>query len=228
MPQTSCHWQAIPHEHRHRNSEELAALFKSARVIPVLTIERLEDAVPLARALVAGGVRVLEVTLADAGRDRGRQGDHGRGAGRHRRHRHHPERATILRAPRRSARAFGISPGATPELLEGGRRQRPAVRAGHRDRFGTDAGAGARLRPGQILPGGAIRRHQGAAGAGRAVSRMCGFARPAGIGEANAAAWLAEPNVVGGRRFLALPGGGYPRRQLGRHNRHLPADHENR
>ena len=32
-------------------------------VIPVLTIERLEDAVPLARALVAGGVRVLEVTL---------------------------------------------------------------------------------------------------------------------------------------------------------------------
>jgi 2-dehydro-3-deoxyphosphogluconate aldolase/(4S)-4-hydroxy-2-oxoglutarate aldolase len=32
-------------------------------VIPVLVIERIEDAVPLARALVAGGVRVLEVTL---------------------------------------------------------------------------------------------------------------------------------------------------------------------
>ena len=32
-------------------------------VIPVLTIERLEDAVPLARALVAGGLPVLEVTL---------------------------------------------------------------------------------------------------------------------------------------------------------------------
>ena len=32
-------------------------------MIPVLTIERLEDAVPLARALVAGGVRILEVTL---------------------------------------------------------------------------------------------------------------------------------------------------------------------
>ena len=43
--------------------DELAALFKSARVIPVLTIDRLEDAVPLAKALVAGGVRVLEVTL---------------------------------------------------------------------------------------------------------------------------------------------------------------------
>lgn len=32
-------------------------------VIPVLVIERLEDAVPTAEALVAGGVRVLEVTL---------------------------------------------------------------------------------------------------------------------------------------------------------------------
>src|SRR5207244_8399600 len=43
--------------------EKLAALVKSATVIPVLTIERLEHAVPLARALVAGGVRMLEVTL---------------------------------------------------------------------------------------------------------------------------------------------------------------------
>jgi len=32
-------------------------------VIPVLVIERAEDAVPLARALLAGGVRTLEVTL---------------------------------------------------------------------------------------------------------------------------------------------------------------------
>ena len=32
-------------------------------VIPVIVIERLQDAVPLAQALVAGGVRVLEVTL---------------------------------------------------------------------------------------------------------------------------------------------------------------------
>src|SRR5438034_51711 len=46
--------------------EKLAALFRQAIVIPVLTIERLEHAVPLARALVAGGVRVLEVTLRTA------------------------------------------------------------------------------------------------------------------------------------------------------------------
>jgi len=39
------------------------ALMRLCPVIPVLTIERLEDAVPLAQALVAGGLTVLEVTL---------------------------------------------------------------------------------------------------------------------------------------------------------------------
>lgn len=38
-------------------------LMRIGPVIPVIVIDRLEDAVPLARALVAGGVRVLEVTL---------------------------------------------------------------------------------------------------------------------------------------------------------------------
>ncbi|MCX8617067.1 bifunctional 4-hydroxy-2-oxoglutarate aldolase/2-dehydro-3-deoxy-phosphogluconate aldolase [Gilliamella sp. B2923] len=35
-------------------------------VVPVIVIERLEDAVPLAKALIAGGVKVLEVTLRTA------------------------------------------------------------------------------------------------------------------------------------------------------------------
>ncbi|MCV2366077.1 bifunctional 4-hydroxy-2-oxoglutarate aldolase/2-dehydro-3-deoxy-phosphogluconate aldolase [Paucibacter sp. DJ1R-11] len=39
------------------------ALASHGPVIPVIVIQRLEDAVPLAQALVAGGVRVLEVTL---------------------------------------------------------------------------------------------------------------------------------------------------------------------
>jgi 2-dehydro-3-deoxyphosphogluconate aldolase/(4S)-4-hydroxy-2-oxoglutarate aldolase len=38
-------------------------LVSKAPVIPVLTIERVTDAVPLARALVAGGLPVIEVTL---------------------------------------------------------------------------------------------------------------------------------------------------------------------
>ena len=39
------------------------ALAAHGPVIPVIVLQRLQDAVPLARALVAGGVRVLEVTL---------------------------------------------------------------------------------------------------------------------------------------------------------------------
>ena len=38
-------------------------LIQHGPVIPVIVINRLEDAVPLAQALVDGGVRVLEVTL---------------------------------------------------------------------------------------------------------------------------------------------------------------------
>ena len=42
---------------------QAAEIMRSVPVIPVLTIERADDAVPLARALVAGGLTVLEVTL---------------------------------------------------------------------------------------------------------------------------------------------------------------------
>jgi 2-dehydro-3-deoxyphosphogluconate aldolase/(4S)-4-hydroxy-2-oxoglutarate aldolase len=43
-----------------KNTLELAAF---GPVIPVIVLQRVEHAVPMARALVAGGVRVLEVTL---------------------------------------------------------------------------------------------------------------------------------------------------------------------
>ena len=42
------------------------AILRAAPVVPVLTIESVADAVPLARALVAGGIPVLEVTLRSA------------------------------------------------------------------------------------------------------------------------------------------------------------------
>ena len=41
----------------------LEATLKSAPVVPVLVIESVADAVPLARALVKGGLPVLEITL---------------------------------------------------------------------------------------------------------------------------------------------------------------------
>lgn len=42
---------------------EIARFMRMAPVIPVITIARVEDAAPLARVLVAGGLPVLEVTL---------------------------------------------------------------------------------------------------------------------------------------------------------------------
>jgi 2-dehydro-3-deoxyphosphogluconate aldolase/(4S)-4-hydroxy-2-oxoglutarate aldolase len=42
---------------------DIAAIAALAPVIPVLTVERVADAVPLARALVKGGLPVLEITF---------------------------------------------------------------------------------------------------------------------------------------------------------------------
>ncbi len=41
----------------------LAATLRRVGVVPVLTIDKVEQAVPLARALVAGGLTTLEITL---------------------------------------------------------------------------------------------------------------------------------------------------------------------
>ena len=41
----------------------IADIMKTAPVIPVIVVDEVEHAAPLARALVAGGLRVLEVTL---------------------------------------------------------------------------------------------------------------------------------------------------------------------
>ena len=51
---------SIDHDNR---AAAIDAILTRAPVLPVLAIERLDDAVPLARALVDGGLPVLEVTL---------------------------------------------------------------------------------------------------------------------------------------------------------------------
>ena len=48
------------------NRARLLELFALAPVVPVITIEEAKAAVPLARALVAGGLRVIEITLRTA------------------------------------------------------------------------------------------------------------------------------------------------------------------
>jgi 2-dehydro-3-deoxyphosphogluconate aldolase/(4S)-4-hydroxy-2-oxoglutarate aldolase len=42
---------------------DMLEVMRTSPVIPVIAIDEIEHAVPLARALVAGGIRVLEVTL---------------------------------------------------------------------------------------------------------------------------------------------------------------------
>ncbi len=98
---------------------KLDAIFALAPVIPVITIEDAKQAVPLARALVKGGLRVIEITLrTQAGLDAARAiiaevPEASVGIG------------TVLtsadyeRAAKLGA-AFAISPGLSIELLEAG------------------------------------------------------------------------------------------------------------
>jgi len=44
-------------------SDSLAALLKGATIVPVVIVDDSKTAVPLAKALVAGGVKVIEITL---------------------------------------------------------------------------------------------------------------------------------------------------------------------
>lgn len=99
----------------------LLDIMRSSPVIPVIAIDNIEHAVPLARALVAGGIRVLEVTLRT---------QHGLPA----------IRAMLEQVPeaivgvgtltqgaefvaaRDAGAMFGVSPGLTPALIDAARR----------------------------------------------------------------------------------------------------------
>jgi len=91
------------------------AIFRGVSVIPVLTIERERDAVPLARALFEGGLPVIEVTMRTAAA----------GAAIAAIQREFPQvvvgAGTLLRAADvatavEAGAGFLVSPGITPEL----------------------------------------------------------------------------------------------------------------
>ena len=176
------------------NQEKLASLLKSATVIPVLTIERLEDAVPLARALVAGGVRVLEVTLRTAVAIEAAKAIIAEV----------PEAVvgigTILN-PGDLARAealgavFGISPGATPDLLRAAAASRLPFAPGIATASELMLALACGFDVVKFFPAeqsGGIKALRALAGPFPDVR----FCPTGGIGEANAAAWLAESNVL--------------------------------
>jgi 2-dehydro-3-deoxyphosphogluconate aldolase/(4S)-4-hydroxy-2-oxoglutarate aldolase len=174
--------------------EELAALFRPARIIPVLTIERIEDAVPLAKALVAGGVHVLEVTLRTPVAIESAKAIMA----------HVPAAVvgigTILNADD-LARAegigarFGISPGATPDLLKAaaasGLPFAPGIATASELMLGLSHGFNlVKFFPAE--QSGGIKALRALAGPFPDVR----FCPTGGIGEANAISWLGEPNVI--------------------------------
>lgn len=177
------------------NAREMLAL---GPVMPVLVIEDGAQAVPLARALFEGGVRVLEVTLRSTAALAAIRAIAAEvpgvvvGAGTLR-------SAADIAAARAAGAQFGVSPGATSELL----------RAGRID--------GWPFLPGVMTPSEIIAAHDAgydtlkffpaeSAGGWRTVKAYYGpfpdlrFCPTGGIDEKAAPAYLALPNVncVGG------------------------------
>jgi len=91
-------------------------VMRTGPVIPVIVIDRIEQAVPLARALVAGGVRVLELTLRtpvalhaiEAIANEVEDAIIGVGT---------ITQARDFDAALKAGALFGVSPGLTPELI---------------------------------------------------------------------------------------------------------------
>jgi len=173
---------------------DVAGLLKAARLIPVLTIEREEDAVPLAEALVAGGVKTLEVTLrTDAAK---------KAAALMRRH--VPDAivgfGTVLseediRVAKDLDLPFAFSPGATPKLIEAAARLGmafiPGVATASEVMVALENGLSCfKLFPAETVGGIALLKSLGA------PFPQIRFCPTGGITEATAPGYLALPNVL--------------------------------
>lgn len=169
-------------------------LMRLSPVIPVITVHDLAHAAPLARALVAGGLRVLEMTLRtpcalDAmALMRAAVPDAIVGAGT-------LTRAEDFAAVARAGAQFGVSPGLTPALIE------------------AAANAPFPLLPGVMTPSDLIAARAAGfvacklfpaqqAGGIEMLKALSGpfpdhvFCPTGGITRANAPAFLALPNVL--------------------------------
>ncbi|OFX05016.1 MAG: keto-deoxy-phosphogluconate aldolase [Alphaproteobacteria bacterium RIFCSPHIGHO2_12_FULL_63_12] len=173
-------------------------ILKAATVIPVLEIEKLADAAPLARALSAGGLRVVELTLrtncaleaVNAMRMAAPDLIIGMGTIR---------RASDVRSSLDAGAAFLVSPGSPTDLLEvlrkSGAPSLPGVATASEVMAAQDAGFRAmKFFPAE--PAGGIPFLKSLAGPLPDIV----FCPTGGIGEEQAPAYLALPNVacVGG------------------------------
>jgi 2-dehydro-3-deoxyphosphogluconate aldolase/(4S)-4-hydroxy-2-oxoglutarate aldolase len=174
--------------------QALRDLFFACRVIPVLTIARVEDAVPLAEALVAGGLAALEITLRTDAAARAARAIVNDvpgaivGVG------------TVLNARDLAVAEdigarFALSPGATPALLDAAAAGALPFAPG----VATASEAMAAMERGfhtlKLFPAAQV----GGIGMARALGGPfpdLRFCPTGGVSAANAAEWLAEPNVV--------------------------------
>ena len=170
------------------------ALLRAARLVAVLTIERVADAVPLARALMAGGVRTLEITLRTAAgaeaaaaiKDAVPDAVVGLGT---------VLRTEDLELARRLRLPFAFSPGTTPELLDAARALDvpfvPGIATASELIAAMNRGfTTVKLFPAEQLGGvGALKALAGPFPSVR-------FNPTGGVTEANMGAYLTLPNVV--------------------------------
>lgn len=173
--------------------ERIDALLRRAPVVPVLAIDEIDDAVPLAEALVGAGLPVLEVTLrtpvalAAITRMRGVPGAIV-GAGT-------VLTAADLRAVEDAGAAFAISPGATDALYAAARTTAvpllPGVATASELMRGLEHGwSRFKFFPAEAAGGVAALRGFGGPFA------QAKFCPTGGIDAAKAPAYLALPNVL--------------------------------
>lgn len=165
-----------------------------ARIVPVLTIDRAEDGVPLARALVAGGVKVLEVTFRTEAAAAAAKAiiaevpDAIVGIGT-------VLNADDLRRAQDLGARFAVSPGATPELLDAAAASDLPLLPG----VATASEVMQALAKGFNLLKFFPAEQSGGIPMLRALAGPfpnTRFCPTGGIDASNVATWLAEPNVI--------------------------------
>lgn len=179
-------------------NDRLDSILAISPVIPVVTLTHADDAVPLARALNAGGIGIIEVTLrSEAALDgiRAIVADVPNmvvGAGT-------CLSAAQLKAARTAGCAFAVSPGATPTLLEAASALALPLLAGAATvsemmRLAESGHTRLKMFPAEASGGAAFLKAVGP------VLPEVRFCPTGGITSANASAYLALANVacVGG------------------------------
>lgn len=172
----------------------LEEVLRAAPVVPVITIERAADAVPMARALVAGGLRALEITLrtpaapvaARAIANEVPEAILGLGT---------VLTAQDLETARTLGARFALSPGATPELLDAAAAGELPFIPGVQTASELMAALARGFDVVKFFPA-------GPAGGLAALRALAGpfpqvrFCPTGGVGEDNFAEWLGLANVV--------------------------------